>query len=196
MSLLFRDGVQGIKYLAHNDTVITISRDPTNSVLIRHIRNKFEPYVFKLGWGVRCFDFKTVDRCHLLATGSNDKVVRVWSPEVTARPASTLTGHKAGINDVKIHGDRGLVLSYDKLSTLKVWDLDRGTCFQTLPLSFPSFSVLGRDIEFGRPSLYACDEVASPYIVVAVCCEHIATVELKEEEDDEDTEDEEEIEVV
>ena len=58
--------------------------------------------MFKLGWGVRCFDYKVVRNVKVLVTGSNDKAVRVWSPEVTARPAAILTGHKAGINDVKV----------------------------------------------------------------------------------------------
>ena len=102
--LFFRDGVQGIKYLPHNKTVITISRDPSASILIRHISGKFNSYVFKLGWGVRCFDYKVVRNVKVLVTGSNDKAVRVWSPEVTARPAAILTGHKAGINDVRVRG--------------------------------------------------------------------------------------------
>ena len=152
-----RDGVQGIKYLPHNKTVITISRDPSASILIRHISGKFNSYVFKLGWGVRCFDYKVVRNVKVLVTGSNDKAVRIWSPEVTARPAAILTGHKAGINDVKvgqpmimrlshpafrfplfqIHVELNLVISYDKNSTLKVWDLDQGNCYQSLPLPFP-----------------------------------------------------------
>lgn len=38
--------------------VITISRDPTASLVIRQINQKFDSYVFKLDWGVRCFDYK------------------------------------------------------------------------------------------------------------------------------------------
>ncbi len=85
----------------------------------RHLRGKFDSYVFKLGWGVRCFDFKEIDHFQVIATGSNDKIVRLWHPVVTARPSSVLQGHKAGINDVRIHGEKRLVFSYDKACVIK-----------------------------------------------------------------------------
>ena len=55
---LHKDGINGIKYLAHNKTVVTSSRDPQASIIITHISNKFDPYVFRLAWGVRCFDLR------------------------------------------------------------------------------------------------------------------------------------------
>ena len=114
----------------------------------------------------------------LIVTGSNDKIVRVWNPVVTTKPISLLSGHKAGLNDVKIRADKRLIFSYDKKAVLKVWDIDIGYCLQTLPLRFPrysinyfilwlfnlslkhnvlcnfSFDILGKEIEFGKPALY------------------------------------------
>ena len=55
------DTILGVRYLAANKTVITISRDPQASLLIRQVDNKFESYIFRLSWGVRCFDYKYVD---------------------------------------------------------------------------------------------------------------------------------------
>ena len=52
------DGINGIRYLAHNKTVVTSSRDPQASIIIMHIANKLDSYVFKLAWGVRCFDLR------------------------------------------------------------------------------------------------------------------------------------------
>ncbi len=99
---------------------MTVSRDPLASVVIRHLRGKFDPYVFKLSWGVRCFDFKEIEHFQVIATGSNDKIVRLWHPVVTARPSAVLQGHKAGINDVRIHPGKRLVFSYDKACVVKV----------------------------------------------------------------------------
>ena len=59
---LHKDGILGLKYLSKNRTVITISRDPQASLVIRQIKGKFDSYVFKLGWGVRCFDHVCVPR--------------------------------------------------------------------------------------------------------------------------------------
>ena len=76
---------------------------------------------------------------NLIVTGSNDKIVRAWNPVVTTKPISLLSGHKAGLNDVKIRSDKRLIFSYDKNAVLKVWDIDIGYCLQTLPLRFPRY---------------------------------------------------------
>ena len=174
---LHKDGINGIKYLAHNKTVVTSSRDPLASIIITHISNKFDPYVFKLAWGVRCFDMR--QEVGILATGSNDMMVRLWNPVVTSRPTSVLGGHKAGIIDIKIHTERRFVFSYGKDAVIKVWDLDKATILQTLGLHFPSFSVLGKEIEFGRPGMYIETGVADTILVI--CCEHMTELRLMEE---------------
>ena len=184
------DGILGVRYLPSNKTVITISRDPNASLLIRQISDKFDSYVFKLSWGVRCFDYKDCNGVKMIVTASNDKIVRTWNPVVTSNPTALLVGHKAGINDLKIHAERKFVFSYDKHAVLKVWDLNTNVCLQTLNLDFPSFSVLGKTIEFGRPALYT--ENATPELIIATCCEHIIKIELLDEEESSDSEDEEE----
>lgn len=45
----------------------------------------------------------------VLATGSNDMMVRLWNPVVTSRPTSVLSGHKAGIIDIKLHVSKRMV---------------------------------------------------------------------------------------
>ena len=177
---LHKDGINGIAYLAHNKTVVTSSRDPQASIIITHISNKFDPYVFRLAWGVRCFDLR--QEVGILATGSNDMMVRLWNPVVTSRPTSVLSGHKAGIIDIKIHSERRYVFSYGKDAVIKVWDLDRATIIQTLGLHFPSFSVLGKEIEFGRPGMYIETGVADSMLVI--CCEHLTELRLLEEQED------------
>ena len=188
------DGILGVRYLHSNKTVITISRDPNASLLIRQISNKFDSYIFKLSWGVRCFDYKDCAGVKMIVTASNDKIVRTWNPVVTSSPTALLVGHKAGINDLKIHAERKFVFSYDKQAVLKVWDLNSGVCLQTLNLNFPSFSILGKTIEFGRPALYT--ENATPELIIATCCEHIVKIEILDEEESSDSEDEEEEEVL
>lgn len=183
------DGILGVKYLPSNKTVITISRDPNSSLLIRQVSNKFDSYVFKLSWGVRCFDYTDFAGVKLIVTASNDKIVRTWNPVVTSNPTALLVGHKAGINDLKINAERKFVFSYDKHAVLKVWDLNSGVCLQTLPLDFPSFTILGKTIEFGRPALYT--ENATPELIIATCCEHIIKIELLDEEESSSDEDDE-----
>ena len=185
---LHSDGILGLKYQNKNKTVITISRDPQKSLVIRQIKGKFDSYIFKLGWGVRCFDHCSTPSLSLVVTGSNDRIVRLWNPVVTTKPVSLLAGHKAGLNDVKIRVDKRLIFSYDKKAVLKTWDIDLGYCLQTLPLHFPSFEILGKEIEFGRPALYT--ETSSEDLILATCCEHFTCIDLtKDEEESEEDED-------
>ena len=83
---------------------------------------------------------------------------------MTSKPIAVLSGHKSGLNDVRIKGSKRLIFSYDKSAVLKTWDIDLGYCLQTLALRFPSFDILGKEIEFGRPALYI--ETASDDLVL------------------------------
>ena len=190
---LHKDAIKGVKYLAHNNTVITVSRDSSASVLIRHIFGKLDSYIFKLGWGVLCFDHKIANSLHVLVTGSNDKIVRIWNPVVPSRPRAVLTGHRSGINDVKILMARKLVFSYDTSAVVKVWHIDQSHCLQTLSFSFPSFKVLGKEIEYGRPAFYV--DTGNEKAVLATCCEHFTIVNLNDENHEEDEDNEHGLEV-
>ena len=174
---LHSDGINGLQYLAHNKTVVTSSRDPQGSIIIMHIANKLDSYIFKLAWGVRCFDLR--QEVGVLATGSNDMMVRLWNPVVTSRPTSVLGGHKAGIIDIKLHVERRFVFSYSKDAVMKVWDLDKANIIQSIGLHFPSFSVLGKEIEFGKPGIYLETGTSDTFLVI--CCEHITELRLLEE---------------
>lgn len=66
---LHTDSILGLRYLPSNKTVITISRDPIKSLVIRNIHGKFDSYVFKLDWGVRCFDHVSTASLSLVVTG-------------------------------------------------------------------------------------------------------------------------------
>lgn len=173
---IHKDAVLGLKYLPHNHTIITTSRDPESSVVIRHVQGKLQTYIFKLQWGVRCFDFVSFNGLSYLATGSNDKIVRLWNPVVISKPILIFSGHKYGLTEVKINPNMALLISYDKHAIVKVWDLDQGMCVQSLTLAFPSFKVLGKEIEFGKPSFYT--ETASSTTLIATCCDLLAVIKF------------------
>ncbi|TRY69494.1 hypothetical protein TCAL_10757 [Tigriopus californicus] len=181
-SIVHRDAVLGLKYLSRNNTIITTSRDPESSVVIRHLKGKLQSYIFKLQWGVRCFDFATLNGLSYLATGSNDKIVRLWNPVVISKPILIFSGHKYGLAEVKIQPERTLLISYDKHAIVKVWDLEQGYCVQSLTLAFPSFKVLGKEIEFGKPSFYT--QTASPTTLIATCCDLLAVIKFDDLEID------------
>lgn len=106
-------------------------------------------------------------------------MVRLWNPVVTSRPTSVLGGHKAGIMDIKLHVEKRMVFSYSKDAVIKLWDLDKANIIQTIGLHFPSFSVLGKEIEFGRPGMYV--GAGSSDTILVICCEHLTELRILEE---------------
>merc|ERR1712130_399621 len=64
-------------------------------------------------------------------------------------------------------------------AVMKVWDLDKANIIQSIGLHFPSFSVLGKEIEFGKPGIYLETGTSDTFLVI--CCEHITELRLLEE---------------
>ncbi|KAL3909381.1 MAG: hypothetical protein SGPRY_009449, partial [Prymnesium sp.] len=69
-----------------------------------------------------------------LASGSNDKSVRLWRVERKGvgegRCVAQLRGHKGGVHAVVAH--RGLLLSGSSDQSVKLWDLSEASCVGTL----------------------------------------------------------------
>lgn len=60
-----------------------------------------------------------------------------------------LRGHKSKIVDVCINAAHNLIISLSYDGDVKLWHLLEYQCLQTLRLTFPSFSVLGKVVEWG-----------------------------------------------
>ncbi|XP_068083456.1 uncharacterized protein [Anabrus simplex] len=154
------DAVRQISYCPDNDTIVSSSQDPITTLVVRHAFGRRTPYIFKLTRGVRCFHLERTLK--LLATGSNDGVVRLWNPVVTKHPVVSLFGHKKAIVDVLILNHISAIISLSADGVLKAWDIDDQCCTQTLQLGFPSFSALGKTVEFGTRSLYSGPPTKAP----------------------------------
>ena len=88
-------------------------------------------------------------RPHLLATGCQDGVVRLWDTTIFPhehRPGGVVSGHAARVFNVQWHPFFSNVLasgSDDK--TIRVWDIDRG-CEAMVLRGHTSRAVWGRDV--------------------------------------------------
>eukprot|EP01135_Chromosphaera_perkinsii_P000466 Nk52_evm20s96 gene=Nk52_evmTU20s96 len=77
--------------------------------------------VFKVTKGVFCFDYNK--ERNVIVTGGMDRLVRLWNPYVTAKPTSILDGHTGPVMDVRVQEGEGLIYSYGKDNTVRLWDL-------------------------------------------------------------------------
>ena len=65
--------------------------------------------------GINCFAFSA--QANVIATGGNDKVIRIWHPHIFSRPTGKLIGHLFTIEDIAVNEKDQHVIS---LSTARV----------------------------------------------------------------------------
>ncbi|XP_063224321.1 uncharacterized protein LOC134532069 isoform X1 [Bacillus rossius redtenbacheri] len=160
------DEVWRIAYCPDNETVVSCSRDPAASLVVRHVAGRKLPYIFRVARGVRCFHLER--GLQLLATGSGDGVVRLWNPVVTRRPSVALHGHGDSVEDVLVLSEAHLVVSCAADGVVKVWDPADQCCLQTLPLDFPSLQAGERGALGLCPAPRRC--------LLVACCQHLAVL--------------------
>ncbi|KAF6023693.1 hypothetical protein EB796_017999 [Bugula neritina] len=168
--------IKRIKYVSHNDLIITGSASPKTSVVIIDRAGNKKPYVFKLAKGVHCFDHSK--KLNLLATGAPDHMVRLWNPYVPNKPITVLEGHYSAVIDVVIYEYLEQVFSYSADAMLKVWDIRDYTCLQTVILKFPT-SLHGHIPDHGSFPLHLNAVIGSPHSCLLVACnDYIAKLKL------------------
>lgn len=72
---------------------------------------------------------------NLIISGSNDNTIRVWNGR-TGACVKEFVGHKAPVTAIQLLED-GYLMSSSQDCTVKLWDMDRGDCFDTFRLSGP-----------------------------------------------------------
>ena len=66
----------------------------------------------------------------LLATGSDDKTIKLWSIE-SGREIRSFSDHKSGVLDVDFSSDGRLIASAGRDLTFKIWDVATGKLLQS-----------------------------------------------------------------
>jgi len=154
--------------------VVSSSKSPQMPLLIRHVRAQTPAIIFRTGYGMVCFDYDE-DR-GVIATGSSDTKIRLWSATNEAKPWMTLTGHPATIAAVSLQQEANFLWSLCERSELRYWDLNEVECMRTIRLEFPLVQSSGKTVNpFTRKLLAVRDSV------ILVCCgDQIGAVRLTE----------------
>ncbi|KAI8844168.1 WD40-repeat-containing domain protein [Chytridium lagenaria] len=72
-----------------------------------------------------------------LVTGGTDRQLRLWNPHRLHHPMAALKGHNAPIIDITINDLNGQILSLSSDKAVKVWDIRKQQCVQTIVDSLP-----------------------------------------------------------
>ncbi|KAM3859581.1 cilia- and flagella-associated protein 337-like [Diretmus argenteus] len=177
---IHQEAINRVMFEPHTDLIITSSESDTTSVVIMDVSLKREPYIWKIEQGVRCFDYSIP--LQVVVTGGCDRMVRLWTRFVTARPVAALLGHRTTVLDVAIYQPFGQIFSYSKNAELRVWDISTHRCLRTLHLQFPCLQP-GRIPEHGNfPFLLLSPPLpgqTQPHLLVG-CKDYLALLSLAE----------------
>ncbi|XP_044265494.1 WD repeat-containing protein on Y chromosome-like [Tribolium madens] len=187
-----QESVKRLMYFDDNETLISCSKDSGVSILTHYIGNKNKPYIFKIPKGCNCFALSRMRK--ILATGSENSILRLWNPIITSKPIAILKGHQAPIVDVKILDKQNLLISCSADAMFKLWDLEKQKCIQSFSITFPSFNVFGKLIEWGIESIYPGPkrtsfnetniELFERSPILITCCNHIAVIKILNQSDE------------
>ncbi|CAL8092405.1 unnamed protein product [Orchesella dallaii] len=148
--------VTDIYYIAERDLILSCSRDKKFSVFVKDVTDNNDSIIVSISKGVN-----TLAHCpslKMIATGSDDFIVRLFSQFILKMPQMELIGHRSAVLSVAFTEinfmENAVLLSYSADSELRAWDPMTFICLQSLYPSFPVGStILCKTPEFSRKSL-------------------------------------------
>ncbi|RKO89076.1 WD40-repeat-containing domain protein [Blyttiomyces helicus] len=126
------DWVLKVKYYRDLKSIISCSPDPNESLVVatENTKKKWTFYSVPVHKGVNTFAFSKFPV--QLVTGGADRQLRLWNPHRLRHPMAALKGHASPIVDICINSLNGQVISLSTDKIIKVWDIRKQQCLQTL----------------------------------------------------------------
>ncbi|XP_072906356.1 WD repeat-containing protein 64-like [Hemitrygon akajei] len=121
---LHHEWVLRVKYFPHLNSFVSCSSDSVNSVVLDDIRKlgDCQPIrTLSVPRGVNAFDYCV--KANTLVTGGEDKVVRLWNPNMFSKPKALLIGHNCIITEVAINEVDQHIISLSTEGMFRVWDV-------------------------------------------------------------------------
>ncbi|XP_071795581.1 WD repeat-containing protein 64-like isoform X1 [Asterias amurensis] len=128
---LHDDWVLKVKYLADLRCFASCSPSSSTSFVLESIDRLSDSIPCKslsIPKGVNCFAFCA--HANVIATGGNDKIIRIWHPHIFSRPTGKMIGHLFTIIDVAVNEKDQHVVSLSTARVFRVWDIHTLTSLQ------------------------------------------------------------------
>ncbi|EPY49801.1 U3 snoRNP-associated protein Utp13 [Schizosaccharomyces cryophilus OY26] len=131
-------------FKAHETQVITMTIDPTNSVLatggaeglvkVWDLAGGYTTHVLRGHGGIiSALRFGKYQEKWVLASGADDTRVRLWDLN-TSRSIATFEGHSSVIRGLTFDESGSFLLSGSRDKTVQVWDLKKRSAIRTIPV--------------------------------------------------------------
>ncbi|KAJ1533653.1 EF-hand calcium binding domain 8, partial [Nowakowskiella sp. JEL0078] len=121
-----------VQFFPELHSIVSCSPDPMNSLVVatQSGKKKWNQISAPVRKGVNTFAY-----CRFpvtIVTGGTDREIRLWNPYRLKHPMAALKGHNSPIIDITINEQSGQIISLSVDKAIKVWDIRKHQCLQTL----------------------------------------------------------------
>ncbi|XP_026525089.1 WD repeat-containing protein 64 [Notechis scutatus] len=140
---LHDDWVIRVKYIPALNCFGSCSFDSIHSLVLddlKRIEDNLPVREFSIPRGVNAFTYCV--KANIIVTGGEDKILRLWHPNINTKPVGKLIGHLFSITEIVTNEKDQHIISLstakgfkdDNQGTVKIWDFGSGQILKILPL--------------------------------------------------------------
>ncbi|XP_029790684.1 WD repeat-containing protein 64 isoform X1 [Suricata suricatta] len=121
---LHNDWVMKIRYIAALSCFVSCSLDSVHSLVLeslKRLEDNLPVREFSMPRGANTFCYCT--KANVIVTGGDDKVLRLWHPNISTKPVGKLVGHMFSITEVVSNDKEQHVISLSSAKVFRVWDI-------------------------------------------------------------------------
>ncbi|XP_062067371.1 WD repeat-containing protein 64-like [Lepus europaeus] len=121
---LHNDWVMKIRYIPALNCFGSCSLDSVHSFVLgslRRLEDNLPVREFAMPRGANTFCY--CSKANVIVTGGEDKVLRLWHPNISTKPVGKLVGHMFSITEIVTNEKDQHVISLSSAKVFKVWDI-------------------------------------------------------------------------
>ncbi|XP_036091246.1 WD repeat-containing protein 64 [Rousettus aegyptiacus] len=121
---LHNDWVMKIRYISALNCFGSCSLDSVHSLVLeslKRLEDNLPVREFSMPRGANTFCYCV--KANVIVTGGEDKVLRLWHPNISTKPVGKLVGHMFSITEIVTNEKDQLVISLSSAKVFRVWDI-------------------------------------------------------------------------
>ncbi|XP_008847398.1 WD repeat-containing protein 64 isoform X2 [Nannospalax galili] len=121
---LHNDWVMKIRFIPSLNCFGSCSLDSVHSLVLESLKRlednlPVREFAMPRGANTFCYCIKA----NVIVTGGNDKVLRLWHPNISTKPVGKLVGHMFSITEIVTNEKEQHVISLSSAKVFRVWDI-------------------------------------------------------------------------
>ncbi|KAM9110540.1 WD repeat-containing protein 64 isoform 2-T2 [Megaptera novaeangliae] len=121
---LHNDWVMKIRYISALNCFGSCSLDSVHSLVLeslKRLEDNLPVREFSMPRGANTFCYSI--KANVIVTGGDDKVLRLWHPNISTKPVGKLVGHMFSITEIVTNEKDQHVISLSSAKVFRVWDI-------------------------------------------------------------------------